>query len=213
MSRLRLMRAVLRKPGQRLRDLADETDLHINTTRDHLRVLEEEGFVVSEPETTGSRGRPPVVFYPTDSARTSAVATERLERAKAQGDLFRRMLPESERTDLLSDEAQHQIDTLYEHLEDSGLEPAVHEAELTVELVPCESYALTDVTSKLICSVHASLIKNQLSQVDGPLKMRELHPFVTATQCVLKLEQDPDWVPACGSQHKHGRAPETPQIS
>src|SRR5699024_289201 len=73
-SRLRLLQAVQRKPGRRLSDLAEAAGVHINTARDHLRVLEDEGLVVSAPVDTGRRGRPPLGYSPVTRAEHSPQA-------------------------------------------------------------------------------------------------------------------------------------------
>ena len=53
-SRVLLLGAVQNHPGSRLKELADEAGLHINTACDHLRVLVDEGFVYLQSESTGS---------------------------------------------------------------------------------------------------------------------------------------------------------------
>ena len=55
-ARLRLLRAVQRQPGRRVRELAAELEMPLNTARDHLWVLEDEGLIrreqVATPVTT-----------------------------------------------------------------------------------------------------------------------------------------------------------------
>ena len=43
--RLRLLRAVQRQPGKRVNELAAELEMPLNTARDHLRVLADEGLI------------------------------------------------------------------------------------------------------------------------------------------------------------------------
>ncbi|WP_198394841.1 helix-turn-helix domain-containing protein [Brevibacterium yomogidense] len=186
-SRLRLLQSVQRKPGRQLRELADETGVHVNTARDHLRVLEEEGFVVSAPVETGKRGRPPMGYSPVRKAEHSSAAQRRLEEAKDRGRLLRRIAPDLDYSEELGDEASHQLDVLYEHLDDAGLEPDVDEGELTVGLLPCLYQDLIDTNRPLICSVHAKLVRHQLEQVPGPLELKKLHPFVEPHRCLLVL--------------------------
>ena len=73
-SRLRIMHELLVTPGQSLADLAAVTGLHENTLRDHLHVLESEGFVVRRTEHRGTRGRPRDNFDPSGPDTPSPVA-------------------------------------------------------------------------------------------------------------------------------------------
>ena len=75
-SRVLLLGAVQNHPGSRLKELANEVGLHINTARDHLRVLIDEGFIFLQPESTGARGRPPMVYHPVDDPEANAAAAE-----------------------------------------------------------------------------------------------------------------------------------------
>lgn len=71
-SRVLLLGTVQNHPGSRLKELAEEAGLHINTARDHLRVLIDEGFLYLQSESTGERGRPPMVYHPVDDPQPNA---------------------------------------------------------------------------------------------------------------------------------------------
>ncbi len=43
----------------------------LNTARDHLRALENDGLIRSETVHVSTRGRPPIIFYPVREATTS----------------------------------------------------------------------------------------------------------------------------------------------
>lgn len=187
LSRLRLLHAVQRGPGRRLAELADEVELHANTAREHLTVLEREGLVKSRPLTTGTRGRPPVVYHPVDDAELSAEAARRAARARERGDLLRRLSPHLDHAADIGEEASHQLDTLYEHLDDAGFEPSLDEDQLTVSLVPCKYFAAMDEDRGTVCSVHVRLIQQHLLQVPGPVELRRVEPFVTPTSCTIAL--------------------------
>lgn len=188
-SRVRLLHAVQRIPGRRLHELAEEAGLHINTAREHLHVLEDEGLISSYPVSTGTRGRPPVVFEPVGRAEMNPRADRRAAQAQAQGDLLRRIDPSLDRSDALGADAQHQLDALYSHLDDVGLEPEFADDNLDIAMQPCNFHELIDENGSVVCDVHAKLIRDQLRQVPGPLRMSELHPFVTEHRCRLVLEQ------------------------
>lgn len=191
-SRLKLLHAVQRDPGQDLKSLAAAADLHVNTARDHLRVLEDEGLLHRAPVDTGRRGRPPMQYFPVEHPEHSQAARDRTVEASARGQLLRRISPELDHGQDLDDDALHQLDVLYEHLEDAGMDPAINPDELTVGVRPCIYQELLEEERPVVCSVHAKLVRQQLDQVDGPLKLRRLHPFTTAHSCLLVLGTDDD---------------------
>lgn len=195
-SRLRLLHAVQRVPGRRLQELAEEAGMPINTARDHLRILKDEGLVASSPVETGERGRPPHVYSPVQSAEHSPVARRRVHDAKARGDILRGLDPQLDHSDALGVEAVHQLDTLYEHLEDAGLEPEIDEDDLTIGLLPCLYEGMLDTDRPIVCSVHARLVRDQLEQVPGPLELRRLHPFIGPKRCELVLGRRGEQAPS-----------------
>ncbi|GAA4477488.1 hypothetical protein GCM10023190_17260 [Enteractinococcus fodinae] len=189
-SRLRLLHAVQRRPGQSLKSLAAAAGIHVNTARDHLRVLEDEGLLYRAPADTGQRGRPPMQYFPVDDSAQNQAARGRAAEASARGALLRRISPDLDHGDHLGHSAQHQLDVLYEHLDDAGMEPVIDSTALTVGVRPCLYQGLLEDERPVVCSVHANLVRQQLDQVDGPLTLRRLHPFTTAHSCLLVLGTD-----------------------
>ena len=183
--RLQLLRAVQRVPGRRAGELASETGIPLNTVRDHLQVLENEGLIRGEVLQVGTRGRPPVAFHPVRDADTSAVADARIDDAIERGRMLRAVVP-AEPTQL-PPAATRQIDVLYEHLDDAGLEPVVDEQTLTFELSPCRFHDMIEEDRALVCGVHARLVKDVLRQTEGPLALRKLQPVVDAHSCRMLL--------------------------
>ena len=185
-SRLRVMYELLERPGQALAELAEATGIHKNTLRDHLRVLEAEGFVVRITEHRGTRGRPRELFEP--SGPDNPVAAKRIEHAKRHGDFMRSvMLHES--TEGTDADVAHQFDALYEHLDDVGLQPQIEEESLTVQLAPCAFHALVEDRMPILCHVHAELVRGVLLQAGGPLEVDRLLPLVTPHECRLLLQR------------------------
>lgn len=184
-SRLRIMHELLVTPGQSLADLAAVTGLHENTLRDHLHVLESEGFVVRRTEHRGTRGRPRDIFDPSGPETPSPVAARRVEDAKRHGDMLRKVLMHTTATD---ETVAHQLDALYEHLDDVGLDPQMDEKTLTVDLAPCAFHDLVDGQLTVLCHVHAELIRGVLHQAGGPVEVDQLLPLVTAHHCHLALK-------------------------
>ncbi|WP_243077278.1 helix-turn-helix domain-containing protein [Microbacterium sp. SS28] len=183
--RMQLLRAIQRVPGRRAGELASECGIPLNTVRDHLRVLEDEGLIRSETVQVGTRGRPPVVFHPVRESSSSAVAEARVVGAHDRG----RMLRAVTRTEapVLDPEASRQLDVLYEHLEDAGLDPTVDEEALSFDLAPCRYHDMIDEDRALVCGVHERLVRDVLAHADGPLSLQVLQPFVTAHRCRLLL--------------------------
>lgn len=189
-NRMRLLRSLQREPDRTAQSLATEFDLPVNTVRDHLKVLEDEGFVTRRSVHTGTRGRPPTVFRPVDGTGASIAADRRVADARRRGELLRRItkLPSTG----LDDRATAQLDVLYEHLDDAGLEPTIDEETLAIDLTPCAYHALIDEDQQTVCAVHARLVGDVLGQVDGPLAMRQLLPFTGPHTCRLLLTTRPD---------------------
>ncbi|MEU1971036.1 helix-turn-helix domain-containing protein [Microbacterium sp. NPDC019599] len=185
-SRLSVMHELLARPGQSLAELAEATGLHENTLRDHLRVLETEGFVVRVTEHRGTRGRPRDLFEP--AGPENPIAAKRIEDAKRHGDLMRSVLLHED-ADATEEVVAHQLDALYEHLDDVGLEPRIDEDALTVKLAPCAFHDLVADRLPILCHVHEELVRGVLSQAGGPLEVGRLLPLVTPHECRLLLQR------------------------
>ena len=189
-SRIRLLRRIQAAPGCTVKVLAEHTGLHVNTVREHLQALADEGLVTAEATHTGGRGRPPTTYRPVVDPATSSAAQERVERARERGDTLRRILPPDTTSAELGEAALHQLDTLYLHLDDSGLEPVVDQERLEVDLVPCPFYRILEEDPQLACAVHAQILRDTLAQVPGPLQLEELRPFVGPAACLVRLRED-----------------------
>ena len=194
--RLQLLRSIQRVPGRRAGEIASECGIPLNTVRDHLRVLEAEGLIRSETLQVGTRGRPPVVFHPVRESSSSAAASARVDGAATRGRLLRAVSePDASSLDAA---ARRQVEALYEHLDDAGLDPTVDEATLSFELAPCRYHDMIDEDRALVCGVHARLVQDVLRQADGPLALRRLEPFVDAHSCRLQLSPKRKEPPAHG---------------
>ncbi|MFH8252528.1 helix-turn-helix domain-containing protein [Microbacterium sp. B2969] len=187
--RLQLLHAIQRVPGRRIGELASECGIPLNTVRDHLRVLEDEGLIRSETLAVGTRGRPPVVFHPVRESASNPAATARVEGASERGRMLRAVTQQD--SGPLDPDAARQLDVLYEHLDDAGLEPVVDERALSFDLAPCRYHDMIDEDRALVCGVHARLVEDVLRHTEGPLSVERLEPFVTAHQCRLLLTLEP----------------------
>lgn len=188
---MQLLQAIQRGPGRRVNELAEECGIPLNTARDHLRVLEDEGLIRSEQVQVGTRGRPPIVFHAVSDADTSTAADARVAGARMRGRMLRAITGGTG----LDVAAEQQLDVLYEHLDDAGLEPDVDERKLSFDLAPCRYHDMIDEDQALVCGVHARLVADVLRQTEGPLRVEVLQPFVTAHQCRLQLSSEASELP------------------
>ena len=86
-SRLEVAYLVMERPGISLAELSEETGLHANTLRDHVRVLIAEGIIRSETERRPTRGRPPAVYFPVRATTDNEYQHEAKEGQKTFFDL------------------------------------------------------------------------------------------------------------------------------
>lgn len=167
-TRLKVLDAVIARPGVGVAELADLTGLHQNTLREHVRVLETTGLLRSRSEHRGSRGRPRTVLTAVRGDEPDEAADRRVLEAMRHGDLHRRLLPGGHEVGSAADAAAlHQIDALYWHLDGLGLQPELDEAELTAHLVPCPFDSLVAGTREAACRVHETLIRDVLVRAEG----------------------------------------------
>ena len=71
----------------------------------------------------------------------------------------------------LDEDAMHQLDALYEHLDELGLEPDLDEKNLEVALSPCRFHTLVAEQGHAVCRVHEGLIRDVLNRAEGPLEV------------------------------------------
>ncbi len=202
-ARLRLLHEIQRHPGVLARDLADRLSVPINTVRDHLAVLVAEGLIVGEPQHRATRGRPSIAYRPIVDGAENATAARRIVDAERRGALLRATIGEAPHRHANDDAAVRQLDVVYEHLDEVGLQPRIDEDALTIELTPCTLYAADD-DYETACRVHACLVKDLLRQASGPLSLDGVEPFVTPSHCRLTLQHGQGGVSSEGSGPRTG---------
>lgn len=183
-NRVRLLGQVQAEPGQTLHEISRATDIPVNTARDHLWALEDEGLITSEKIVTGRRGRPPLAYYAVDDPAVSPSVQRRLEEIEQRRDRFEGIVGVR---DGLEAEVVEQLDVLYEHLEDTGLSPTVVMPELEIEVSPGEHRGVYEEMSDAARKVHARLMRDTLALADGPLELREVQPLVGPDSCRVIL--------------------------
>lgn len=198
-TRLQVLDAVIARPGIGFAELAELTGLHQNTLRGHVRVLEVTGLLRSRSEHRGTRGRPRTVFAAVRGDEPDEAADRRVLDAMHRGDLYRRLLSGEHEAGSAADAAAlHQLDALYSHLDDLGLQPELDEAELTARLVPCPFDSPVAGVRETACRVHETLIRDVLVRAGGPLELDSVMPYATPQECRVHLCRSCD-APSPGS--------------
>ncbi len=209
-SRLRLLDA-LRASDRALdaRELATSCALHLNTVRFHLQILNEAGLVRSEPDSSGSRGRPRLLYTPTSAGGTApgsgepagyqllatvlathwadtpgerAHRAERAGHATAQQQGFAARTP----TGVTTEEAVAQIGALFAEL---GFEPEIARVgdDLQLRLHACPFRAVALEHPEVVCSMHLGLLRGALDEMGAPATTSSLTPFVQPHLCVARI--------------------------
>lgn len=84
-------------------------------------------------------------------------------------------------------EATYQLDALIEHLEESGFEPVIDDAELTVDLTPCPHAAARPEDRPVLCRVHLGLMQGVLTEAGGPLTADFVRDPGLPAECTVQL--------------------------
>ncbi|WP_136053729.1 helix-turn-helix domain-containing protein [Microbacterium sp. K24] len=168
-------------------ELCEATGLHANTVREHLQRLIEGGYVIPTIEHRTVRGRPRTLYRAATGApgASSPVARDKAKAAARRGDLMRRMLPAT--ASALSTPATYQLDALVEHLEESGFEPVVDDARLTVDLSPCPHAAGRPEDRPMLCQVHLGLMQGVMNEAGGPLVAECVQASADPADCTVQL--------------------------
>jgi predicted ArsR family transcriptional regulator len=210
-SRLRLLDA-LRASDRALdaRALAAICGLHLNTVRFHLQILSEAGLVRSEPDSSGSHGRPRLRHTPTSVGSTApggsgepagyqllaavlaahwadtpgerAQRAERAGRATAQ----RQGFAGRSSTRVTTEDAVAQIGALFAEL---GFEPELAREgdDLQLRLHACPFRAVALEHPEVVCSMHLGLLRGALDEKGAPATTSSLTPFVQPHLCVARI--------------------------
>jgi predicted ArsR family transcriptional regulator len=182
-------------------ELARELDLHPNTIRAHLLVLEEIQLVVSTSLHEGRPGRPRRVF--------SAVPEEaEIEHTLLASALASSLEPLPDGARIASDAGRSWGRVLVERLEPgrSPDEDACVERVATllrrrgfapqrepdgVVMHRCPFDDLAHAYPRAVCSFHGGLIDGALEELGAPVELDGLEPWVTPTTCVARLVRRP----------------------
>lgn len=139
-------------------ELSEATNLHPNTTREHLHLLIDQGAVLAEAEDRQVRGRPRVLYRSINR------------------------VPVEQR-----DQATKQLAALVAHLTQVGFSPTVRREPLRVELRGCPLRDMVAQKGPVVCEIHLHLARRVLASVGGPLRAETMRPLVEPRMCLLML--------------------------
>ncbi len=197
-SRVRLLERLrgLEQP-QSAAALADALDLHPNTVRAHLVVLERAGLVVSAPEHLGLPGRPRLLFagVPEEAEQEHALLAAALassleplpdgvEIAAAAGRSWGRVLGERLEPghEPAADACVERVASL---LRRRGFAPETAPDQLVMHRCPFRE--LAERYPRVVCSLHAGLIDGALEELGSPVALVGLEAWPTPSTCIAHL--------------------------
>lgn len=214
-SRVRILDELRRAEGPLdAAELAARLGLHHNTVRSHLHVLSRAGLITGEPERRGGPGRRRVVYrtapqvVPEESGGFRLLASiltsylagsspdpeaAAVEAGRAWGRfLADRPAPFAKTS---PHEAMGRITDLFERL---GFDPEqVDEPKGSRMLLHhCPFFDLAKTHPEVTCSVHLGLIRGALAEMDAPLEVTDLEPFVKPSLCVAGFRSHLETRPA-----------------
>jgi predicted ArsR family transcriptional regulator len=189
-------------------DIARESGLHVNTTREHLERLLAVGFVRREAEARTTRGRPRVLYTAAPRAESSAtdqrakdalmkvllagygrhVASVPAEAERAGRAQAAELAPSCRPAHAPAVPARwRQLAALEAHLEDLGFEPDLDVDALEVTLACCPFPDLARSRAEVVCSVHLGIVRGVLAAEGGPLVALDLEALTRPRRCLLRL--------------------------
>jgi predicted ArsR family transcriptional regulator len=185
-------------------ELADAVGLHVNTVRSHVRVLEQAELVVRSIEPRSEPGRPRVLY-------TAAAPTEKRE-VEQRYRLMARMLasfiaanvpdPQAAAEETGRQWGRHlgpkpapfarttaaqALEALLALLDDLGFAPRMGADPSEIELRHCPFRDVAEAHPEVACSLHLGLMRGAVSQLEAPLTVDDLLPFVDPDRCLARI--------------------------
>ncbi|MDQ3764567.1 MAG: helix-turn-helix domain-containing protein [Actinomycetota bacterium] len=187
--------------------IAEQSDLHPNTVRFHLKILVDAGLACCRTDPRrGASGRPRLLYTASTAhpdtlhqhgyqlladilasylAANNKIATGLPEDAgRAFARRYRR--PSQPFAEVSSDEAVRQVIVIFTEL---GFQPELvsHGPHHRMLLHACPFRALAIKHPDVVCAVHLGLLKQTLANLSAAVQATELEPFVTPHLCVAHL--------------------------
>jgi len=220
---------ILQDTGAQLgvNDVAARLSLHPNTVRFHLDALVAAGLVDSEAEESDLRERPRTLYSANANSASAGRRNYRLlaeilassmaaqishprEASINAGQEWGRYLgkgpPPFKRVD-----AGEATRRLVSAMEDIGFAPeAVTRGRYRkVLLHRCPFREVAQEHPEVVCSIHLGLMNRLLAELDAPLEVDQLDPFVEPSQCVASLSRS---TLLAGRSNRQRRITESAQV-
>lgn len=194
-----------------VQQIADQSDLHPNTVRFHLRILADAGLTWcrSDPR-RGASGRPRLLYTAAadqsgtlhqpgyqllaDILASYLAASSTIPRGVPEeaGRAFGRRHRRSSQpfAEISGDEALRQVSAMFAEL---GFQPelASRGPHHRMLLHACPFRALAIKHPDVVCAVHLGLLKQALANLSAAVQAIRLDPFVTPHLCVAHLATSP----------------------
>ena len=205
--RTRLLDVLRGEPGLDAAALADRLDLHVNTVRTHLGVLEDADLVVSEVEDRDRPGRPRRLYRATErgapadddhgyrflaevlASYISATAPDPAAAAEEAGSAWgSHVVPKPPPFRRLDNEEV--LERLVAMLDEFGFAPQVDEddpARPRVLLHRCPFLDTASAHPEVVCSVHLGLMRGALAELGADVRTEDLIPWAEPEVCVAHL--------------------------
>lgn len=208
-ARVRLLDALRDEPRDAWA-LAEQLELHVNTIRGHLAVLEEAGLVSSETEQRRRPGRPRVLYRRAADDVGLEDASYRLlaealvgwmetdaadpaGSAEAAGSSWGGQLVERP-SGVAPLDAESALERVVALLDDLGFAPELDDSgraadgEVDVLLRHCPFLEVARDHQAVVCGLHLGLVRGALATLDAGIEVAELQPLVEPGLCVCRLE-------------------------
>jgi predicted ArsR family transcriptional regulator len=205
--RTRLLEVLRGEPGLDAAGLSERLDLHVNTVRTHLGVLEDAGLVVAEVEDRNRPGRPRLLYRATErgapadddhgyrflaevlASYISATAPDPAAAAEEAGSAWgSHVVPKPPPFQRLgSDEV---VERLVAMLDEFGFAPQVDEDDPERPRVLLHRCPFLDTASahpEVVCSVHLGLMRGALAELGADVRTEDLIPWAEPEVCVAHL--------------------------
>ena len=206
--RARLLAILRDEPDLDTAELAQRIDLHVNTVRTHLGVLEEAGLVEPVAEDRDRPGRPRLLYRAVpqgpapdaadDSYRflatilaSSLAATSEDPAATAEeaGRAWGGFVIDQP-TPLTRLGPVEAIDRLVTLLEEFGFAPVLEGQEADQPRLVLRRCPFLDVAREhqdVVCSIHLGLMRGALDRIGAPIEVQDLIPWAQPTACISHL--------------------------
>ncbi len=206
--RARLLEVLHDEPDLDTAELAQRLDLHVNTVRTHLGVLEDAGLVEPVTEDRDRPGRPRLLYRavargPAPDAAddgyrflatilaSSLAATSQDPAATAEqaGRAWGGFVVDQP-TPLARLGTTEALDRLVTLLEEFGFAPELEDEDADQPRLVLRRCPFLDVAREhqdVVCSIHLGLMRGALDQIGASIEVEDLIPWARPTACISHL--------------------------